>query len=149
MYTIARGALDAPWQAPTRLPIDTGYAPRWSPDGASLVYDIRGTEDGIGIYSLGGTPRIVTSGATSGLQTLRWPEWSPDGRMIYFRALGPDGTEGVYEVGVSGGVPRLIVRFDDPSMLVFGGAVLAGKGLFYFPVGEIQSDVYVMDLVRK
>ena len=95
VYTIARGSLDAPWQAPTRLPIDTGYAPRWSPDGTSLVYDIRGSGDGIGIYSLGGTPRVVISAATSGLQTLRWPEWSPDGRMIYFRAIGPDGAEDV------------------------------------------------------
>ena len=149
VFTIARGSLDAPWQAPTRLPIDTGYAPRWSPDGTSLVYDIRGSGDGIGIYPLGGTPRVVISAATSGLQTLRWPEWSPDGRMIYFRAIGPDGTEGVYEIGARGGVPRLMVRFDDPSMLVFGGGVLPGNGLFYFAVGEIQSDVYVMDLVTR
>ncbi|HQR17771.1 MAG TPA: protein kinase [Gemmatimonadales bacterium] len=149
VYTIARGSLSAPWQAPTRLPIDTGYAPRWSPDGASLVYDIRGSGDGIGIYQLGGTARVVISAATSGLQSLRWPEWSHDGAMIYFRALGPDGTEGVYEIAATGGLPRLMVRFDDPSMPVFGGGVLPGNGLFYFAVGEIQSDVYVMDLVRK
>ncbi len=149
VYTIARESLAAPWQAPKRLPIDTGYAPRWSPDGGSLVYDIRGSGDGIGVYPLAGTPRILTSAARSGLQSLRWPEWSPDGRMIYFRALGPDGTEGVYEIDATGGVPRLLVRFDDPSMPAFGGAVLPGNGLFYFAVGEIQSDVYVMDLVRK
>ncbi|HET9294804.1 MAG TPA: protein kinase, partial [Gemmatimonadales bacterium] len=48
VYLLSRDGLDAPWQAPARLPIDTGYAPRWSPDGTRLVYDIRGSGDGIG-----------------------------------------------------------------------------------------------------
>ncbi len=148
-FLITRESLDAPWQAPVRLPIATGYAPRWSPDGSRLVYDIRGTEDGIGVFPLGGAPRVVIAGGTSGLHTLRWPEWAADGRTIYFRAIGPDGTEGVYEVPVTGGPPRLLVRFDDPAMPVFGGAVLHGNGLFYFPVGELESDIYVMDLVQK
>ena len=46
------------------------------------------------------------------------------------------------------GAPRLLVRFDDSAMSVFGGAVLAGNGMFYCAVGEVESDIYVMDLVR-
>jgi hypothetical protein len=149
VYLLSRDGLGSPWRAPVRLPIETGYAPRWSPDGSRLVFDIRGSEDGIGVFPLGGTPRIVSTGAATGLQALRWPEWSADGRTIYFRAVGPDGIEGVYEVTAAGGPARLLVRFDDPSMPVFGGAVLAGNGLFYFPVGELESDIYLVDLVRK
>ena len=149
VYLLSREKLDAPWQAPTQLPIDTGYAPRWSPDGSHLVYDIRGNGDGIGVFPLGGAPRVVIAGGTAGLQTLRWPEWSGDGRAIYFRAFDPNGVEGVYEIATAGGLPRLLVRFDDPARPVFGGAVLAGNGMFYFPLGEVESDIYVMDLVQQ
>jgi hypothetical protein len=98
---------------------------------------------------LGGTPRMVVAGGTSGLRNLTWPEWSSDGQLIYFRAIGADGVEGVYQIAAGGGAPRLLVRFNDPAMSVFGGAVLPGKGMFYFAVAEIESDIYVMDLVRK
>ena len=74
---------------------------------------------------------------------------SADGRTIYFRAFGPDGIEGVYEIAANGGAPRLLVGFADPAMSVFGGAVLAGNSIFHFAVGEVESDIYVMDLVRK
>ncbi len=146
---LRREARDAPWQAPERLPIEGVFAPRWSPDGSRLVYVIRGGSDGIGIMPLDGTPRRVISAGTAGLRALQWPEWSADGQAIYFRAFDPDGIEGVYEVATNGGTPRLLVRFDDPAMSVFTGAVLAGNGMFYFAVGEIESDIYVMDLVRR
>ena len=149
VHVLSRERLDAPWQAPARLPIEKGYGPRWSPDGSRLVYGVRGSRNGIGIFPLGGTPRTVIAAGTIGLQNLTWPEWSADGRTIYFRAFSPDGIEGVYMVAANGGAPRLLVRFDDPAMSVFGGAVLAGNGMFYFAVGEVESDIYVMDLVRK
>ncbi len=48
------------------------------------------------------------------------------------------------------GTPRLLVRFDDPAMPVFGsGSVLAGNGMFYFAVGTLESDIYVMDLEQQ
>jgi Tol biopolymer transport system component len=149
VYQVSRERVGAPWQPPVRLPIENGYAPRWSPDGTRLVYDIRGSGDGIGVFPLGGAPRVVIAGEAAGLRSLRWPEWSADGRAIYFRASGADGIEGVYEIDAAGGVPRLLVRFDDPAMPVFGGAVLHGNGLFYFVVSEIESDTYVVDLVRQ
>ncbi|HEY6061697.1 MAG TPA: protein kinase [Gemmatimonadales bacterium] len=135
-----RDARAAPWQAPKRLSIDTGFAPRWSPDGSRLTYDIRTDRGGIGIFPLGGTARMVIAGR--GL----WPDWSVDGQLIYFRAKGPDNIEGVYAVAANRGTPRLLVRFDDPAQSVFPGSVLVGNGMFYFAVGEVESDIYVMDL---
>jgi hypothetical protein len=91
----------------------------------------------------------VATAEAAGLRELRWPDWSSDGQLIYFRAISVDGVEGVYQIAAGGGEPRLLIRFNDPAMSVFGGAVLAGNGMFYFAVAEIESDIYVMDLVQK
>jgi len=149
IYLLQRTRPDAPWQAPERLPIDTGFAPRWSPDGFRLVYDVRANPTGLAIFPLGATAGFRIISGTANLRNPRWPEWSADGRDIYFRAFGSDGIEGVYEVAVSGGTPRLLVRFDDPAMSVYIGPVLAGNGMFYFAVGQLESDIYVMDLVTE
>jgi Tol biopolymer transport system component/tRNA A-37 threonylcarbamoyl transferase component Bud32 len=149
VYLISRASLQAPWEAPERLPIDTGYAPRWSPDGTRLAYDIRESGDGIGTYQMGDRPHVLISAATSDLQFLRWPEWGADGRTIYFRAVDETGILGVYAIAASGGAPRLLIQFDDASMGVFPSPVLAANGMFYFAISEIESDIYVMDLVTE
>ena len=149
VYVMRRDSLGAPWQAPERLPIESGYAPRWSPDGKSIVYDVRTARQGIGVYRFGGFPRTIVASGTAGLSALWWPEWSADGRRIYFRAIDRNGVEGIYEIAANGGTPRLVVRFDDPSMPGFSGSVLVGNGMFYLAVGEMESDVYVVDLQRR
>jgi len=152
---LRRDALDAPWQGPERTPLFHGFNPRWSPDGSALVaYDLQSALSGSGggaiwVYPLGGARRTLIAGGTGGLWVPLWPEWSADGTRIYFRAWDADRVEGLYEVSASGGAPRLVVRLDEPSMPVQGGSVVAGNGLFYFAVGEMESDVYVMDLVRR
>ena len=66
-------------------PIDAG-APRWSPDGARIVFDRRGAtgETDSAIYVIeanGKTPARVLSSRTA--NSVR-PAWSADGQGIYF-----------------------------------------------------------------
>src|SRR5262249_52309117 len=75
-----------------------------------------------------------------GVRTPAFPEWSRDGQLLYSRALGPDGVQGVYQVAAAGGPPKLLVRFDDPSQLVFPSAIVVGNGQFYFAIGSLESD---------
>jgi Tol biopolymer transport system component len=144
---LRRETLDAPWQAPEPLQIQ-GWGLRWSPDGSSLVYHYSGGAPfGIEVFEEGGSAiRIIPSG-TAGLTNIGWPEWSADGSTIYFHATGPDDVYGLFAIPAVGGEPRLLVRFDEPSMqvLVLGG-VVESDGMFYFAIGEIESDIYVMDL---
>jgi serine/threonine-protein kinase len=146
-----RAALDAPWQVTARQPTDSGFVPRWSPDGSRLALEIPNGEGrvDIAIRPLRGPARILVKAGVDGIQFPRWPEWSADGRTIYFRDAGSEGTPGIYGVPVSGGTPRLVVRFDDPAQSVLTASVPARNGLFYLSVGEIESDIYLMDLVRK
>jgi Tol biopolymer transport system component/tRNA A-37 threonylcarbamoyl transferase component Bud32 len=143
-YVLRRETIDAPWQAPERLALQGGWGLRWSPDGSSLVYQMRSR---IEVSEEGGSPRRIITDGTAGLNNMGWPEWSADGSTIYFYATGPDDVIGLYSIPAPGGEPRLLVRFDEPSMQVSPlGGVVEHDGMFYFAIGEIESDIYVMDL---
>jgi len=49
-----------------------------------------------------------------------------------------------------GGEPRLIVTFEDPSLVVqsYPGTINVTRDRLYLTVGEFESDIWVMDLVR-
>ncbi len=146
VHVLRRETLDSLWQAPERLPIQ-GWGLRWSPDGSSLVYYSRGAPFGIEVFEEGGSSRHIITEGTAGLNNVSWPEWSADGSTIYFYATGPDGVYGLYAIPVTGGEPRLLVRFDEPSRQIFRvGGVVEHDGMFYFAIGVIESDIYVMDL---
>lgn len=51
--------------------------------------------------------------------------------------------------GVRFPVRGLLVRFDDSSRAVFVGAIPASNGMLYVAAGELESDIYLLDLVRK
>ena len=137
----------AAWQGPTRLPIADGFEAKWSPDGSQLVYDRRTGQQDIGILSLGGEPRTIVQ-ETPDLKAPSWPEWAPDGRTIYFSARDGVGRAGVYRVPAIGGTPELAVRFDDPRLQLLNvSPISVANGKIYFVVQELESDIYVMDLV--
>jgi len=84
-----------------------GRAPRWSPDGLSLV--LMSNRDGHwDIYR-----HDLLSGETKRLtacdDNCRWPAWSPDSRQIvYHSTTGPDSTtaETIWIMPATGGAPR-------------------------------------------
>ncbi|MEP6591954.1 MAG: hypothetical protein ABJC19_12305 [Gemmatimonadota bacterium] len=99
---------------------------------------------GIAVLPLGGAARTLVEGPGS------WPEWSPDSRSSYFYAQDASHIAGLYEVPATGGAPQLVVRFDVPQrQLGPNGPAAIGNGMAYFVVRELESDIDVMDLVRK
>jgi TolB protein len=145
VYLLRRDSVGGRWRSAGLLASGAGV-PRWSPEGSRLVF---GAPRRISILMLNGTIRTLYEQKEGAPRSARWPEWSQDGRTIYFRATGPDGVDGLYAIPSAGGSPRRVVSFDDPRLRVGGPAVTIGNGLFYLPVAEMESDIYIMDVTRR
>ena len=95
--------------------------------------------------ALDGRERVIVDGAAVGFIGVAWPAFSLDGETVYFRAAHQDGRIGIWAALVAGGVPSLVVEFDDPSVLVTFG-LSAGHGSLFLTIVELESDIYAMDL---
>jgi serine/threonine-protein kinase len=151
---LQRAGPDAPWLVSTPTALTGGWDPQWSPDGSSLVYEDGGPplllNQGPGalhVYPLGGPPRTLFAGGTEGVWVPKAPNWSADGHLVYTRAFESDGTESIYQMSVHGGEVRRLIRFDDPARSVFEGSVQVGNGMIHVVIVEVESDIYVMDLL--
>jgi hypothetical protein len=99
-------------------------------DGRLLVTNDKG--DSLGVLtdraSLGAASRSVG--------------WSSDGMRVYFLSADSASTN-LYAVPASGGLARLVVRFDDPSRPWHRYGFEIFRDRFYFTVGDQQSDIWV------
>ena len=106
------------WGTPRRLTRDMNLRGRgrfrWSPDGRFIAYL---EEQSLEIIApAGGEPRKLVDVQDSIAQPV--PEnlaWSPDSRLVYYVAHDARGQAGLWSVALTGGAPRLLVRFDDPA----------------------------------
>ena len=126
-----------------------GSQARWSPDGRLIAYLHEGLPTQLRIVSAdGGDPvTLVTNqdpAITPRPEELRW---SADSREIYYKAYDADGISSFWAVPVTGGEPRLLVRFDDPAMHSNRDDFASDGRNLYFTIGAMESDVWVMELV--
>jgi serine/threonine-protein kinase len=139
-WLVSRDSVGGAWHR-ARQVTDTGCVPMgWAPDGSGLLC-LAGQEvvlfsrDGVHLWRL--NPEPVT------FSLLRQAAaFSRDGSHVYFFGSMGDEVHGVWSIPVSGGEPRLVVRFDAPQM----AGMSVGPDNIYLTVGEWESDIWVMDL---
>ena len=148
IYLLHRKSVDGAWseaQATAAVSPD-GMHPRWEPNGARIVYD---WGNAIGAVSPGDEPRRLFDGRMAGLIDIGKPDWSLDGRLIYFTGTAVDGSRALYALPATGGEPRVVVRYDDPTRELFFVGFSIGIGKVYVSLGEYEADIYAMDLETR
>jgi len=125
-----------------------GFWSAWSPDGALLSYSTgRSGGHPMVVPADSGAPRDLMPGA-------EWPQvttsgWSADGRTVYFKGVDSTGATDIWALPRAGGIPKLMVRLDDPTLTPERHTFAVGAGAFFFTRYDRQSDVWVMRLERR
>jgi serine/threonine-protein kinase len=124
--------------------LEPGAFPEWSPSNREIAYLWDGL---LVIPAAGGESQILVPGsvAYSGPQ---YCAWDPDGRTLYYLEPGESGW-GIWSVPATGGTPRMLVDFDDPTRQHARYGFATDGERFYFTLGSHESDVWVMDLERR
>jgi dipeptidyl aminopeptidase/acylaminoacyl peptidase len=151
LHIITRNT-DGRWSAPETLPVvvksDTVAAgvSVWSSDGRSIA--CRCANDGLVIVPVAGGPARSIVPASPSPPVGVFPHWSPEGPLVYYLAEESPNAS-VKVIPASGGTPRVLVRFDDPTRPWhrFGFGVRLGRA--YFTLGDLQSDIWVAEVARR
>jgi tRNA A-37 threonylcarbamoyl transferase component Bud32 len=113
-----------------------GRAPRWSPDGLSLVFmSNRNGDWEVYRYDLLSSS---TQQLTNCDDNCRWPAWSPDSReIVYHSTTGPTTTtaETIWIMPATGGTPRRLVTGENAGRPSWSGdgmvAFNSNRGIEY------------------
>ena len=144
IYVTHRGA-DSAWGTPRRLTTDGGASPRWSPDGRTIAFINRRS---IWLMTADGTnPQVLVPASDSAQypvpELLQWP----GGRTVLYKAFDAEGRSSIWSISAKGGVPRLLVHFDDPARPSSRPEFATDGKRFFFTLGQRQSDVWTVDLI--
>ena len=141
---------DGSWSAPKPLPVVVGgdtmalakvSLGTWSPDGRFIACYCAGL---IVVPAAGGPARRLASGSS-----ISQPHWSAFGRTIYYLFTDSTGFSVVNAIAASGGTPRAVVRFDDPTRPWHRYGFQIQGGRFYFTLGDLQSDIWVAEVGHR
>jgi serine/threonine-protein kinase len=144
VYVVSRDNKGAPWGAPRPVSPEIGVDPKWSPDGARILYIRRGElhvvrPDGRG-------DETIVRGSTADQPFPQYGIWSRDSKTIYFKAADAERRASIWTVPAEGGTPRLLVRFDDPQKPSLRREFATDGVRFFFTIAQDESDIWVAEV---
>jgi len=97
-----------------------------------------------------GAPRVLYTA----VDTLRDPivgrvDFARDGAGVYFKSHDVMGRASFWYEPLTGGRPRILVRFDDLARQSYRSNFAVGAGRFFFTINDRQSDVWVAELTTR
>jgi TolB protein len=143
-YLMRRDARGS-WSAPVELVKDVGLYGDWVDEGTGWAAN---REDTIFVVPVsGGAPRtLYTAAPGSNDPRVFSLVRGDDDRTLYFKSLDAQGQPTIWSISTSGGKPRLLVRFSDPSRASIRGDFAVGAGRIFFALEERQADIWVADI---
>ena len=147
IYVMAKKPGSSEWETPRQITYDGGWSPRWSPNGLWIAY----IRNGLCVISpRGGTPRVLVSDNDPSILSYPvFPGWSSDSRTVYYKAADESQRASFWSFPLSGGKPRLLVRFDDPTRQSNRPEFATDGKRFFFTVSNYQCDIWRMELIKE
>ncbi|MEO5824611.1 MAG: protein kinase [Gemmatimonadales bacterium] len=141
---VMRREANGRWKAP-RFTGGRGWRAEWAPDGSEIAF-VSPLDGRIGIVP-------ADSGAQRDIYVPREGDplaelaiFAASGRELYFKSHDASGRAAFWSIPVTGGRPRLIVRFDDPARSSNRFDFASDGRRLYFTLEDRQSDVWVAEV---
>jgi len=148
LYIVSRKG--SRWGAPRRLDLPSGSGVRfsWSLDGRFIAYiDTRMIQI---IPAAGGEPRTVVAVPDSLPQSaFENLGWLSDRRLVYYLGHDSGSATGLWSVSLTGGLPRLLVRLDDPALDLGRGIFAVSGNRLYIPLEKRESDIWTAEVLTQ
>jgi hypothetical protein len=78
-----------------------------------------------------------------------FPDWSSDSRTVYFKVWDAQQGASIWSVPVSGGAPKLLIEFSDPTKPSLRREYATDGERFFFTIATQESDLWVMDVISR
>ena len=92
---------------------------------------------------------LVSTKSAAGLPAPTYAIWSSDSKTIYYKAYDERLQTSIWAVSADGGLPRLLVTFDDPSRRSLRREFATDGRRFYFTIANDESDLSALELIAK
>lgn len=148
---MSRDSVGGSWGAPVKFAdAPFGHA-IWGPDSRSVLWSLHWAGETLVELSIEGDTLFKRDiAATTQLRSWGWAMRvlrPPGSRTLYSRGITRDGSQGLWAIPDLGrGEPRLIVRFDDPTIRF--GWFSVGPGQAYLNLERHESDIWVASVKR-
>jgi len=147
IFIVSRAENNSKWGAPRQITFEGGQHAKWSPDGRFITYVSFGK---LILYSIEQeTLRVLFF--SDDLEKIPQPmylDWSLDSQSIFYKGYSPDWRSSFWSIPISGGTPKSIARFVDPSRSSNRSEFTSDGRRLFFTLTEKESDIWQLEFLK-